>query len=137
MAMEVFLCKVNYSWQKAGSAAGFASLEVMLVTRKQGVYQPKRRGEYWNTVPAGKKIPLQDEPGEQKSLTENDLTRLRILFWWGVRVCAWCTEWDILVISKFTVPALTLFTRSSSCGYNHTNTIILSLKNQTSTGFWQ
>lgn len=44
MAMEVFLCKVNYSWQKAGSAAGFASLEVVLVTRKQGVYQCQKKG---------------------------------------------------------------------------------------------
>lgn len=78
---------------------------------------------------------LQNEPGEQKSLTENDLARLRILFWWGMSVCAQHTEWDFPVISKSTAPALTSFTRSSSCGYNHTNTITPTLKNRLPLGF--
>lgn len=45
MAMEeLLLCKVNDGWHKAGSAAGFALLEAVLVKRKQGVYQGQKRG---------------------------------------------------------------------------------------------
>lgn len=57
MVMELLFCKINYSWQKAGSAAGFALLGVVLVTRKEGVHQGRKKGEYWNIVPAVKEIP--------------------------------------------------------------------------------
>lgn len=45
MATELLLYKVNYDWRKAGSAAGFALLEAVLVTRKQECIRAKRGGK--------------------------------------------------------------------------------------------
>ena len=44
MAIELLLCKVNYGWHKARSAAGFALLQAVLVNRKQGAYRGQKRG---------------------------------------------------------------------------------------------
>lgn len=45
MAMDLLLCKLNYGWDKAGSAAAFALLEAVLISRKQGVCQGQKRGQ--------------------------------------------------------------------------------------------
>lgn len=87
MAMELLLCKVIIAGKKLEVLLFLLYLRLCQSLESRECIRAKRRGEYWNILPAVKKIPFPNEAGEQKSLTGKDLARLRILFWWGFGEC--------------------------------------------------